>query len=242
MSFAACDLSFRWGVRGIGFQLPESGFVAIAGPNGAGKSTLVSILAGVNRNYAGSCTFAGREVKDWPRKEFARRVAFLPQLVATAHPFLVAEVVAMGRAPHASGWRTSPDDSSAALRAMQQTDVTNLAKRDFRSLSGGERQRVLVAAALAQDAGVLVLDEPATFLDLGHELAVYGLLQEIAESRLVVAVMHDLNYVLRFATEVLLLREGQLKAQGLPRDVLNGNRIQSVFSVPPHMMSHFREA
>ncbi len=174
------------------FARPE--LVTLIGPNGAGKSTLLNIMAGLRRGFEGRCLLDGRPVLDWRRREFARRVAFVPQTLRFDFPFTAEQVVLMGRTPYAGGFFDSDEDWQAAREAMQATDTLGLAGRDFRSLSGGERQRVMLAAALAQQPRALLLDEPAAFLDLHHQLMVYALLREQARAGLlVVAVTHDVN-------------------------------------------------
>jgi iron complex transport system ATP-binding protein len=146
-------------------------------------------------------------------------------------PFTVEEVVLMGRTPYASGWFQTAEDRSAVEEAMTTTDTLSFRDRDFRSLSGGEAQRVILASALTQRPEALLLDEPATHLDLRHQLALYRLLGELSKSLLVVAVTHDLNLALRFSNRVMVLEDGRVAADGLPRDVLNPALIARVFGV-----------
>jgi len=231
VSFAARELGFAYGLHEATFELPTSGLLAIAGPNGAGKSTLLGILAGLRAPYRGSCVYAGREIRQWPKREFARKVAFLPQSVRLEFPFTAEEVVLMGRTPYARGWFQTAEDRAAAEDAMSITDVLAFRRRDFRSLSGGEQQRVVLASALTQRPEALLLDEPATHLDLRHQLSLYRLLGELARTLLVVAVTHDLNLALQFSHRVLVLQDGRIAGDGLARDVLNPELIARVFGV-----------
>ena len=231
MSFRVDRLGFTYGLRDATFELSGTGVVAIAGPNGAGKSTLLGIMAGLRQPYSGSCTFDGTEVRRWRRRDFARRVAFLPQMLRLEFPFTAEQVVLMGRTPYGGGWFESPEDERAAERAMEITDTLTFRNRDFRTLSGGERQRVILASALAQQPDTLLLDEPTTFLDLKHQLAMYRLLVELGRSLLVVAVTHDLNLALQFADRVLVLAGGCVAGDGAPQEVLNSALIDQVFGV-----------
>jgi len=231
VSFVAKQLGFAYGLHEASFELPRNGLITIAGPNGAGKSTLLGILAGLRSPYRGSCLYDGREVRQWPRREFARRVAFLPQSVRLEFPFTVEEVVLMGRTPHASGWFQTAEDRAAAQESMATTDTLAFRARDFRSLSGGEAQRVILASALTQRPEVLLLDEPATHLDLRHQLSLYRLLVELSKARLVVAVTHDLNIALQFSDRVMVLADGRIAGDGEARDVLNAELIARVFGV-----------
>jgi iron complex transport system ATP-binding protein len=235
MSFIARNLGFAYGLQDASFEFPRNGLITIAGPNGAGKSTLLGILAGLRSPYQGSCVFAdtseNKEIRHWPRRDFARRVAFLPQSVRMEFPFTVEEVVLMGRTPYASGWFQTAEDRSAAHESMITTDTLAFRGRDFRSLSGGEAQRVILASALTQRPEALLLDEPATHLDLRHQLSLYRLLVELAKSLLVVAVTHDLNLALQFSHRVMVLEDGRIAGDGAPRDVLNPALIARVFGV-----------
>jgi iron complex transport system ATP-binding protein len=231
MSFRARALSFSYGLDDATFELPPSGFVTIAGPNGAGKSTLLGILAGLRHPYRGTCTYKEVEIRRWRRRDFARQVAFLPQSVKLEFPFSAEQVVFMGRAPYADGWFESQKDHEAVARAMSNTDSTAFAARDFRSLSGGEKQRVILASALAQEPETLLLDEPTTFLDLKHQLAMYKLLSSLAKRMLVIAVTHDLNLALRFSDRVIVMEAGKIAADGPPATSLAPAVIDRVFGV-----------
>jgi iron complex transport system ATP-binding protein len=230
-SFTAKQLGFAYGLHDASFEFPPNGLISIAGPNGAGKSTLLGIMAGLRSPYRGSCLYDSKEIRHWPKREFAQKVAFLPQSVRMQFPFTVEEVVLMGRTPYASGWFQTAEDRSAVEEAMATTDTLSFRWRDFRSLSGGETQRVILASALTQRPETLLLDEPATHLDLRHQLALYRLLGELSKSLLVVAVTHDLNLALRFSNRVMVLADGRVAADGMPRDVLNPALIARVFGV-----------
>jgi iron complex transport system ATP-binding protein len=211
--------------------MPTQGLVTLAGPNGAGKSTLLGILAGVRSPYKGSVRYQGRELRSWPRHEYATHAAYVPQAVRIDFPFTAGEVVLMGRTPRTGGWYESAHDHKAAEQAMSITDCLALKDRDFRALSGGERQRVILAAALAQEPQVLLLDEPATHLDLRHQLSLYKLLTRLSKSMLVVAVTHDLNVALQFSDRVLMMEDGRIAGDGTPTEVLTPGSIESVFGV-----------
>lgn len=209
-------------------------FAAIVGPNGAGKSTLLTILAGLRPDYQGQCLLDGREVRQWGRRELTRLVSFLPQKIDLAFPFTARQVVFMGRTPHCDGLYDTDGDAAAVEEAMRLTDTLEFIERDYRSLSGGERQRVMVAAALAQGGRVLLLDEPATFLDLKHQLAIYRLLRELAaQGRAVIAVTHDLNLAAASAHRMVVLYRGQAVADDEPAAAMNGGVLRRVFEVDP---------
>ena len=205
---------------------------AIAGPNGAGKSTLLSIMAGLRDHYHGTCWYGGRDLRRWPRRAFARSVAFVPQSLRLEFPFTAEQVVMMGRTPFGNGLFEAPGDREAVENAMATTDTLPFRARDFRSLSGGERQRVIVASALAQSPAFLLLDEPTTFLDLKHQIATYRLLRDLCRAGLgVVSVTHDLNLALTYADRVMLLDEGRVVADGDPRAVITPDNVHRIFDV-----------
>jgi iron complex transport system ATP-binding protein len=138
----------------------------------------------------------------------------------------------MGRTPYCDGLFESPEDHAAVERAMQLTDTLPFRRRDFRSLSGGEKQRIILASVLAQSPRVLLLDEPTTFLDLQHQVSIYGLLRDMAaRGLLVVAVTHDLNLAAAYADRVIVLRAGELVRDASPSEVLSPDTIREVFGV-----------
>ena len=222
-SHVLCDVNLR-------FDEPQ--LVALAGPNGAGKSTLLGIIAALRPGHSGVCRLFGTPAQDWRRRDFARTLAFVPQSLALDFPFTVLEVVYMGRTPHAGGFFESDRDRAAARRAMELTDVTAFAGRDFRSLSGGERQRVVLASAIAQEPRVLLLDEPTSFLDLSHQFAIYALLRRLRdEGILVIAATHDLNLAAAYSDRVVVLRQGRVMADAGPCEALSASKIREVFNV-----------
>jgi len=219
-------------LRHISFELPESQLVAIVGPNGAGKSTLLSLMAGLRLQYKGRCAYRAREVSRWPRRAFAREVSFVPQTFHLEFPFSAEQVVLMGRTPYGNGLFETLEDREAVQKAMLTTDTLAFRSRDFRSLSAGEKQRVILASVLAQSPRVLLLDEPTTFLDLEHQVVVYGLLRRLCrEGLLVVSVTHDLNLAGAYADRVVMLRSGEVVADADPEAVLTVENIREVFSV-----------
>ena len=219
-------------LRDATLNILNPGLVTVVGPNGAGKSTLLSIMAGLRENYTGQCLFGGKQVRNWRRRAFARQVSFVPQSLRLEFPFTAQQVVLMGRTPYCDGLFESPEDEQAVERAMQLTDTWDFRDRDFRSLSGGERQRVVLAGALAQSPQILLLDEPTTFLDLKHQLTMYRLLRDLcAEGLLAVVVTHDLNLAAAYADRVVMLRAGQILADGHPSEVLARQRIREGFDV-----------
>lgn len=191
-------------------------FLALVGVNGAGKSTLLDIIAGFRKPAAGSVAIAGRNQRDWNLRELSQRVSHLPQAVHADLPYTAEQLVAMGRYPHTDRWFESDEDHSFIREAMKRTHCWEHRHRNFGSLSGGERQRVLLAACLAQNASILLLDEPSTFLDIEQQLHCFTVLREEAKTgKLCIAVTHDLNLALTHCSRVIVLADG-IVAYDLP--------------------------
>jgi len=195
-------------VDGISFEAAAGEFIALMGRNGAGKSTVLDLIAGTRRPSSGTVVMDGRPLDSWTPIERARRVAHLPQAVRAELPFTVEQVVLMGRYPRADRWFESDADRRAAEHAMTTCGCLMFRDRHVSTLSGGERQRALLAACLAQEPALLLLDEPSTFLDVDQQLHCFGLLRdEAASGRACIAVTHDLNLALTFCTRVIVLAD-----------------------------------
>ncbi len=234
--FRVAKAGVRYGdaevLRSVSLELRAGELVAIAGPNGAGKSTLLSLIAGLAEPTYGTCRFLDRDAAKWNRRDFARRVAVVQQAEPSSFPFTAEEVVHMGRMPHRTGMYESAADHAAVAEALATTGMTALRERAFRTLSGGEKQRILLASALAPAPDVLLLDEPATHLDLHYQIALHKLLRELSRAGLlVVAVTHDLNLAAAYADRIVLMHEGGIRADGPPADVVRADVIAEVFQV-----------
>lgn len=220
------------------FELLPGRFSAICGPNGAGKSTALSLLTGAERPDRGAARLDGQEIRSLPQAELARRRAVVAQQHRLTFPFLVHEVVAMGRAPH-QGRSAPEDDAAITTAAMEAMELLPLAERNYLTLSGGERQRAMIARALAQvwnapEVGHrwLVLDEPTAALDLKYQLSLMRLLKRLAgEDWGIVAVLHDLPLVERFTDHVVVMKDGGVFAQGVPGEVLTPQGIAEVYDL-----------
>jgi iron complex transport system ATP-binding protein len=229
----------RPALRDVDLQVVRGERVALVGPNGAGKSTLLRAIAGLVEPVVGSVALDGRPVASLDRLEIARRLAVVPQLAALPFSTTVEEVVALGRLPHEHPIRgMRPSDRSAVAAAIEQVGVGHLMGRDARELSLGERQLVLLAMAVAQDAPVLVLDEPTVHLDLRHQVEVMELLVDLnqRDGTTIVAVLHDVGLAAHFFPRVVVLDRGRLVADGPPAEALDRDRIRDVFGVDPALV------
>jgi iron complex transport system ATP-binding protein len=206
---------------------------ALIGPNGSGKSTLLRLFAGLWRPDGGEMLIDGKAIHRLPRKEMARRVAFVPQETQIDFAFTVSEILAMGRYAHRGRFSPQSDADRAALRsAAVYCDITQLTDRAINTLSGGERQRVLIARSLVVEPEFILLDEPTANLDIHHALDVLRLCESLSrQGKTVIVATHDFNLVTRYVTRLILLQAGLLIAEGPPEDVLVPRTIQEVFHV-----------
>ena len=230
------------GVRaldGIDLDLQAEELLVVIGPNGSGKSTLLGALAGLIAPTGGTVTLLGRPVLDWPQRERARQLAVVPQSLP-ALPEVVAErFVLGGRYARIDRWRGPADaDRAAVERALLDADVGELGDRRLAELSGGQRQRVLIARALAQEASVLLVDEPTAALDLGHQVRVFELLAGLAcAGRAALVVTHDVNLAAQYARRIALLDRGRLVALGPPAEILRPEVLVPVYGRHLHFGS-----
>jgi len=240
-------------VRGVTFGIPKreqplvldvSFFVrpgecwGIAGPNGAGKSTLAALLLHTLAPTSGSVNLAGQPIAAMPRRDIARRVALLPQREPIPQGWILDEFILMGRLARANAFTFDwePADRDAASRAIDRVGLSDRRAQPLGSLSGGERQLALLARIIAQDTPLMILDEPATALDVRHAQLLERILEEeLRAGRGLVIIGHDLSMLQRVATHVLLLRDGHVVAQGPIAETISPSVLESVWDVPFRM-------
>lgn len=230
-------VAFRYGnlpvLEGCSFSLSEGEFAALAGPNGAGKSTLLSLVSGCLEPAAGEARVLGRNARQWAPSRLARRLAVLPQRDLTPGILTAMEATLLGRSPFLEGFLRfeSKADLRIAGEALERIGISHLAGKHLATLSGGERQLVCLARALAQQPDVLLLDEPATGLDLGHQQGLFRLLQSLNQDDglTILAVTHDLNLAGLYCGRLLLLHEGQIKGDGAPDELLRPEILEPIY-------------
>jgi len=228
-------------LRDVSFALREGEYVCLVGANGSGKTTLLRCLIGYYASYSGGILWWGRSGRTFSQKGLARRVAYVPQGEGRSAPFTVADFVMMSRYPHWSPFSAPrPADRQAVAQALEMTDASHLTARVVGSLSGGERQRVCLAAALAQEAEVLLLDEPTTFLDYRHQEDLRRLLTRFNRECgvTILAVTHDLNAAVLSGKRVMALREGTLAFQGTPRELMRRDVLESIYAAKLVLTPH----
>ena len=221
-------------IENISLHIPRGSFCTVIGPNGCGKSTL---LKAVSRNLprtGGTVRIDGKPLEQYETKHLARKMAFLAQSPHIPEQFSARELVGYGRYPH-TRWLGSlrPEDHRIIDRAMALTGCGDFAERELAHLSGGERQRVWLAMALAQEAEILLLDEPTTYLDISHQLQTLELIRRMNEEmgRTVLMVLHDLNQAARYSDLIFVMKEGRLITRGKPAEVITEEILRDVFDI-----------
>ncbi|BCH20396.1 ABC transporter ATP-binding protein [Mesorhizobium sp. L-8-3] len=222
-------------LRDVSFAIGAGEFVGLIGPNGAGKSTLLRSILGLV-DVEGEVQLTGQDMRALRAAERARRVAYLPQEREVAWAVPAEVVVSLGRAPHRPAFAgLTPADRAAVEQAMRRMEVDRLRGRPATELSGGEKARVLIARALAQEAPLLLADEPTAGLDPSHQIALMRIFASLAgEGRSVVASMHDLSLAARWCSRLVLLDRGAIVADGRPEEVLTVDRLRRVYGVEAH--------
>lgn len=208
---------------------------AIIGPNGAGKSTLLKALSHLNTRYGGQVLLDGVDVRTMGRKSLSQRLAILPQGAQAPPDVTVEALVDFGRFPYRSWLRRGDPkaDREAVEWALERTQLHGFLNRRVMELSGGERQRAWIAMALAQQPEILLLDEPTTYLDIGHQLEVMNIVEDINRDykMTVIMVLHDINHALQYADEIVVIKDHGIFAQGTPKDILTVEMLGRVFGV-----------
>ncbi len=231
-------LSIRYGRRealsDFALTLAPGEIRALIGPNGSGKSTALQAMAGLLKPDTGAVMLDGRPIGAMTRRTIARKLAFLPQQPIAPDEMTVAQLARQGRFAHVGLFAGYGERDEAAIGwALEATGLSGFADRHLRELSGGERQRAWISAALAQEARVLLLDEPTSFLDIGYQIEILDLVHRLSREKNVAIVMaiHDLNQAMSICDRISLLENGRLMFDGGPRDLARSGLIEKVFRV-----------
>ncbi|SEQ42708.1 iron complex transport system ATP-binding protein [Faunimonas pinastri] len=237
-TFAVADRTL---LSPLDLRIAAGKVVGLIGHNGSGKSTLLKLLARQQKPTAGTIAFQGRDLQQWGSREFARKVAYLQQTPPSAAGMTVRELVALGRYPwHGALGRFSDEDAARVEEALRRTDVLAFADRLVDALSGGERQRVWLAMLVAQNPECMLLDEPISALDIGHQIEVLDLVRDLSRQRQlgVIVVLHDINMAARFCDELIALRAGRLLLRGTPGELMAPEHLQAIYGVPMGVLPH----
>ena len=231
----------RFALNEVSVAIPAGAFCGIIGPNGSGKTTLLKCISGYLTPTCGRVTLSGQEVSSLSVREIARRMALVQQHAAIEYDFTVMDIVMTGRNPYIGRMKSETTaDYAIANDALQQAGIMHLKDRMVTTLSGGEWQMRVLARALTQQADIMLLDEPVTGLDIRHQVHIMGTVKRLAGERgiSVVCVLHDLNLALRYCNQIVLLKAGQVYAQGAPEEVLTQDNVERVYETPVHMIEH----
>lgn len=218
----------------LSIAIPDSSFTVIIGPNACGKSTLLRTLARLLEPDKGTVLLDGKDIATIDNREVARRLGLLPQTSVSPESITVRDLVSRGRFPYQKLLRQwSQADDVAIQRALEATGIEELAERKVSGLSGGQRQRVWISLVLAQETPLLLLDEPTTFLDISYQLEVLNLCRRLHASGdyTLVLVLHDLNLAFRYATHLIVMKAGQIIAEGTPEDIVSEQLIKEVYDI-----------
>lgn len=219
-------------IKDVSFDINPGDFLGIIGPNGSGKSTLLKLISRVLELKSGGVFLSGIDVAKLNLKEFCKKVAFVPQDTTISFSFSVWEIVLMGRIPHLGRLQLeTKNDYAIAESALSMTDTLKLRDRNIENLSAGERQRVIIAKALAQEPSLLLLDEPTSHLDIGHQIQILDLLKKLnrKQNLAIAMVMHDLNMASEYCNNIILINEGKVFCEGSPEEVLTYEFIEKVY-------------
>ncbi|NLL94700.1 MAG: ABC transporter ATP-binding protein [Thermoplasmatales archaeon] len=205
---------------------------SILGPNGSGKSTLIKTVTGILPYSVGNVTFDGRELSGLDLGERAKLISYVPQSFSYMSYTSVMETVMTGRTPH-MGWEPGDRDLEAVQESLAFMDIESLSDLNINELSGGQRQRVFIARALAQESKFMMFDEPTSSLDIKYQIETMKKLHALAHNRNIglVVAMHDLNLVLRYSDEVILLKGGRVHSRGSPREIISEESLRDVYGV-----------
>jgi iron complex transport system ATP-binding protein len=224
-------------LKDINLSVKPGEIVGLLGPNGSGKTTLIKIISGILRPKSGEIKIGGTALSKLNRKSIARLLAVVPQEFNVPFAFTVEEIVTLGRTPFLKPLAEKNEKDRRIIdSSMELVGITGLKLRRFDELSGGERQKVVLAMALAQQPGVLLLDEPTVHLDINHQVQILELVRQLNTSTglTVVAAMHDLNLAALYFNRLVLLKNGKVMADGTPGQVLTKDIVENVFGT--HVM------
>ena len=238
------DLEFSYGngpvLDGITLDIPSGKVTAIVGPNACGKSTLLRCLARLIVPKSGEALLNGTPLHRQNTRAVARAIALLPQSAEAPPGMRVIDLVARGRTPHQNPLQQWSDRAERVVReALTQVGLEDEADRPLSDLSGGQRQRAWIAMVLAQDTGILLLDEPTTFLDLHYQIGTLKLVRQLQQERdlTVVMVLHDINLAARFADHIIALRGGGIVCQGTPKEVVTKANIFAIYDLQSQVIT-----
>jgi iron complex transport system ATP-binding protein len=226
------ELSGNSILKGVSLDIEKGHYLSIIGPNGAGKTTLIKCIAGIHRGWEGDIRIDDKPFNDYDSRALGRLQSYVPQAEGRSNPLTVADFVAMGRYPHLSAFTTMKADDYAAIDdAIRRAGLDDFRHRKMSTLSGGERQMAFIAAALAQGAEILLLDEPSTFLDYRHQAEVASILRSACRENgiTIVAVHHDINTAAASSDRICAIKDGKIIFEGTPAETANAEVLHHIY-------------
>lgn len=233
---AVNNLTFGYHSTGVlknfSLAIGDRQIVSIVGPNGSGKSTLIKCIDRILTPGSGDIRVDRKDLMAMKRRDAARLMSYVPQSALRVFPHTVFDVVLMGRRPHL-GWKAGRQDEATVWEVLQLLGIEALAIAQFNELSGGQQQKVLIARALAQETGVILLDEPTSNLDIWHQIDVMEILRKLVRKRGLTAIIaiHDLNMAAKYSDRVVMMKDGKIIAGGEPGEVLNRENLKAVYGI-----------
>ncbi len=231
-----CGYASGFALEDINFRLNEKEFLGIVGPNGSGKTTFIRAITKLLPIRKGEIVLDGTNIDKMSLKEIARKIAVVPQSFNMEFDISVEEFIFLGRIPHKGAFQFVEDkkDIEMVTNAMELTEILELKDRTVNSLSGGEIQRVAIARALVQEPQLLLLDEPTSHLDIGHQIKILDLLSNLNKEKMltIISIFHDLNLASEYCNKLLLLKEGRTYSVGKPEEVLTYQNLEQVYRTP----------
>lgn len=227
-------------VKGLHLRFDRPEIVSIIGANGSGKSTMLKSIGKLLKPVRGVVTLNGKDLRSLPAGTVAREMSILPQGPQAPDDITVRDLISCGRTPYRSIWGGGGEDDAEIIRwALRETNMEGFAFRPVHTLSGGERQRAWIAMALAQKTGIMLLDEPTTFLDIHHQFEIMELLQRLNERHhiMVIMVIHDLNHAARYSHRVIAVKQGAVVGDGTPEEVITEETLGKVFGIKARIVS-----
>ncbi len=226
-------------IKNLNFNINSSDFITIMGPNGSGKSTLLKLIANLVEPNSGEILLESKHYKSIKRNEFAKKISFVPQISKIFFPYSVYEIIMMGRAPHLNFYGIEDEsDHSKVMETMELLKIDHLRNKGINEVSGGEAQRALIARALVQEPKIMLLDEPNAHLDIKHQVSIFNILRKLNLdfSLTVILISHDLNLANFFSNRIVLMKNGEIKFDSIPKESLTEDNIRSIFGIQSSIM------
>ncbi|NLY44355.1 MAG: ABC transporter ATP-binding protein [Clostridiaceae bacterium] len=239
------NLSWSYGkeriLDDINITFFKSGLYGIIGPNGSGKTTLLKSISRSLMPKENVVFLGDRDITVFSNKELARNIAYVPQDIYFEFEFSVMDIVLMGRSPYLKRFHSESEyDMETAKNAMQITNTWHLREKNIAEISGGERQRVIIARALAQGTGIMLMDEPVSQLDIQHQVEILGIIKRLTEDKGMIAILslHDLNLASQYCDHLILLSKGRVLKQGSPQEIITEGNISKVYNTKVHIFEN----